>query len=122
MKRIIFLLSALLVTSVFYNTCFASEAKIEQAIYNDDVHKLTLNITGLHEVAGKEAAVAMYDTKNPALPVYFAQTDIDENDEVNYKYVFRMPDGRSCEEYSICVNAYNAVKLTTTPQSIYDKK
>lgn len=121
-NRILFLLVSLIIVSVFYNVCFASEAEFEQAIYNDDTQLMVLSITGLDALAGKEASIAMFDTKNPAIPVYFAQPKIAANGELNYTYIFRMPEGRSCEEYSISVNANNAIKLTTTPKSIYDKK
>lgn len=121
-KRIFLLLLSLMAVSVFSNVCFASEAKFEQAAYYDDTQEVVLRITGLNALAGKEAGIAMFDTKNPAIPVYFAQSKIDTNGELNYTYVFRMPEGRSCEEYSISLNAYNVVKLTTTPKSIYDKK
>lgn len=121
-NRILFLLVSLIIASVFYNVCFASEAKFEQAIYNDDTQIMVLSITGLDALAGKEASIAMFDTKNPAIPVYFAQPKIAANGELNYTYIFRMPEGRTCEEYSISVNANNAIKLTTTPKSIYDKK
>lgn len=121
-KRIFLLIIGLMIASVFSNVCFATEAKFEQAVYYDDAQEMVLCITGLNELVGKEASIAMFDTKNPAIPVYFTQQKIDANGELNYSYVFRMPEGRSCEEYSISLNANNVVKLTTTPKSIYDKK
>lgn len=121
-KRILLLIISLVIASAFSNVCFASEAKFEQAVYYDDAEKMVLSITGLDELAGKEASIAMFDTKNPGIPVYFAQPTINANGNLNYTYVFRMPQGRSCEEYSISVNANNVVKLTATPKSIYDKK
>lgn len=121
-KRIFFLIISLMIASVFSNVCFASEAKFEQAVYYDDTQEVVLRITGLNGLVGKEAAIAMFDTKNSVIPVYFAQPKIDENGELNYTYLFSLPEGRTCEEYSISVNAHNVVKLTATPKSVYDKK
>ena len=82
---------------------------------------MVINIAGLEEFAGEEAALAMFDTKNPAIPVYFAQPKINEDGELRYNYVFRMPKGKDCEDYAVSVNVYNKVKLSANPKSVYDK-
>lgn len=110
-----------MVASAFGGISVAAEAEFRQATYYDEAQKMVLNITGLEEFAGKEAAIAMFDTKNPGIPVYFAQPEINEDGEVRYNYVFRMPEGKSCEDYTVSVNVYNKVKLTANPKSIYDK-
>lgn len=121
LKRILALLVCLIITSSFFNVCYASLAS-EQAIYHDDTEIMVLQITRLNSWAGKEASLAMFDSKNPAIPVYYAQPEIDEEGEINYDYVFSMPEGRSCEEYTILVNVKNEKKITITPKSIYDKE
>ena len=121
-KKIFFLTIGLMLSSVISTVCFAAQATVEQAEYFDDTSDMVLRITGLDEVAGREASLAMFDTKNPAIPVYFAQPKIAADGDLDYTFVFHMPEGRSCDEYSISINAYNVIKLTTTPKSIYDKK
>ncbi|MBQ7574344.1 MAG: DUF4832 domain-containing protein [Clostridia bacterium] len=119
MKKIIIFL-ALVFMPTLLQMPFVAAAKTAEAVYNDETSKMVLNVDGL---SGKgEAAIAMFDTDNPDMPVYFAQVAVNENGAINYSYVFHMPNGKECEDYLIKINASSSEIISITPKSIYDKK
>lgn len=122
MKRVLSLFICIIIALTSFSVCSSADADISQAMYNEDSQSVSLYIDGLDAYIGKEAALAMFDSKNPVIPVYFAQPKINESGALDYTFVFRMPQGRYCDEYTITVNIANQKTLTLTPKSIYDRK
>ncbi len=121
-KRFLSLLFCFIIVWTSFSVCSATDDAISQAMYNEDTQSVSLYIDGLDAYIGKEASLAMFDSKNPIIPVYFAQPKVNEYGALDYTFVFRMPKGRFCDEYTITVNVANQKMLTLTPKSIYDRK
>ena len=121
-KRVLTLLLCFIIALTCFSVCSTAFANVSQAMYDEDSQSMSLYIDGLDAYIGKEAAIAMFDSKNPVIPVYFAQPKINESGVLDYTFVFRMPQGRYCDEYTITLNIANQKMVTFTPKSIYDRK
>lgn len=120
-KRLFTVLLCFVIVFATFSVSFAADVSVEQAIYDDDSQSLSVYIPGLNAFIGKEVGFAMFDSKNPIVPVYFAQPKVNEDGALDYTYIFRMPEGRFCDEYTIFVNVCNQKMVTLTPKSIYDR-
>ena len=121
-KRVLSLFVCFIIAYTSFSVCSAADAHVSQAMYDEDTQKVSLYIDGLDSYIGKEAAIAMFDSKNPIVPVYFAQPKVNESGVLDYTFLFRLPKGRFCDEYTITVNIANQKMVTLTPKSIYDRK